>query len=122
MTHMFQPLSDYVVVKETKEETTKGGLILVDERKDQLFSKGEVVKCGPGRDTDAGMRIATHVKVGDKVLFNKFGPAEVEIEGIKYLVMRDHDVVALLGLTDDTAEPVEGGVVEEGFKDTTDVE
>ncbi len=91
-----KPLHDRVLVKRLEEEEkTKGGIIIPDTAKEKPI-KGEVVAVGPGRITDDGKRIEMSVKVGDKVMFNKYAGTEIKIEGEEYLIMREDDIVAII--------------------------
>ena len=91
-----KPLADRVVVKLVEaEEKTKSGLILTAsaQEKPQI---AEVVAVGPGGLVD-GKEVVMTVKVGDKVITSKYAGTEVEFEGVKYLIMRQSDVLAILG-------------------------
>lgn len=91
-----KPLHDRVLVKRLEEEeVTKGGIIIPDTAKEKPI-KGEVVAVGPGKVTDDGKTIPMSVKVGDKILFNKYAGTEVKIEGVEHLVMREDDILAII--------------------------
>ncbi|KUJ96658.1 MAG: 10 kDa chaperonin [Desulfonauticus sp. 38_4375] len=91
-----KPLQGRVLVKRLEEEeVTKGGIIIPDTAKEKPI-KGEVVAVGPGKTTDDGKTIPMSVKVGDKVLFNKYAGTEVKIEGVEHLVMREDDILAII--------------------------
>lgn len=91
---MIKPLADRVVVKPVeREETTKGGIVIPDTAKDRP-QEGEVVAVGPGKYED-GKRAPMEVKVGDRVLFAKYGGTEIKIEGEDYLVLRESDILAI---------------------------
>lgn len=91
-----KPLQDRVVVKPIEqEERTKSGIIIPDTAKEKP-QQGEVVAVGPGRKTDDGKLIQVDVKVGDKVLFGKYAGTEVEIDGEKFLIMRESDIYAII--------------------------
>jgi len=93
---MLEPLEDRVVVKAIEEEeTTKGGIVLPDTAKEKP-QKGEVIAVGPGKFSDDGKRIAMSVKVGDKVIFAKYGGTEVKYDGEEYLIMRESDILAVI--------------------------
>lgn len=92
-----KPLGDRVVVKVMEqEERTKGGIVLPDTAKERP-QQGEVVAVGPGRILDNGQRVAPEVKVGDVVIFAKYGGTEVEVDGEEYLVLRESDILAIQG-------------------------
>ena len=88
------PLEDKIIVKQAAAETqTASGLFIPDNAKQQ----GEVLAVGPGRRDDKGERIPMDVKVGDKVLYSKYGGTEVHYEGEDYLIVSSRDVLAILG-------------------------
>jgi len=92
-----KPLGDRVVVKVMEqEERTKGGIVLPDTAKEKP-QQGKVVAVGPGRILDNGQRVAPEVKVGDVVIFAKYGGTEVEVDGEEYLVLRESDILAIHG-------------------------
>ena len=80
-------------VEETK--TTKSGIVLPDSAEKEKPVKGKVLAVGPGK-LEKGERVTMSVKVGDMVLFKKYGPDEVELEGKKYLVGDEDDILAIL--------------------------
>jgi len=89
-----QPLADRLVVKPIqKEEKTKGGIILPDTAKEKP-QEGEVIAVGPGRVTDDGKRIAMDVKVGDRVIYSKYGGTEIKIDDEELIILRESDVLA----------------------------
>ncbi len=91
-----QPLADRVVVKRIKqEEVTASGIVLPDTAKEKP-AEGEVVAVGPGRLDDKGNRVPMEVKVGDKVLFTKYGPTEVKVEGEELLILNEDSVLAIV--------------------------
>lgn len=91
-----KPLSDYLVVKAVTEEVTKSGIVIPDTVSKERPQQGEVVAVGEGKLLDNGQRAAMSVKVGDKVMFKKYSPDEVKIEGEEYLIIRESDVVAII--------------------------
>ena len=91
-----KPLADRLVVKPIEqEEATPSGIILPETAKEKP-QKGEVMAAGPGARDDAGKRIEMEVKVGDKVMYAKYGGTETKIEGEKYLILRESDILATL--------------------------
>ncbi len=92
-----KPLADRVLIKplETHEEK-KGGIIIPDTAKEKP-QQGEVIEIGPGRVTDDGKKIAMEVKKGDKVLYGKYSGTEVTVEGVEYLILRESDILAIVG-------------------------
>ncbi len=92
-----KPLADRVVVKPLEEtEQMRGGLYIPDTAKEKP-QEGEVVATGPGRITDEGKRIDSELKVGDKILYGKYSGTEVTIDGTQYLILRESDVLAIVG-------------------------
>jgi chaperonin GroES len=92
---LLKPLGDRVVVKAIEaEEKTKGGIILPDTAKDKP-QEGEVIAVGPGRILDNGNRVAPEVKVGDRVIYSKYGGTEVKVDDEEYLVVRESDLLAI---------------------------
>ena len=91
-----EPLEDRVVVKPIEEGTQKTatGIIIPDTAKEKP-QEGEVVAIGPGRFED-GKRIPLDVKVGDRVLYSKYGGTEVKVEGDEYLVLSARDLFAIV--------------------------
>ncbi|NPV26560.1 MAG: co-chaperone GroES [Firmicutes bacterium] len=90
-----RPLADRVVVKVVeKEEKTAGGVILPDTAKEKP-QEAEVIAVGPGRTLDNGTTIAPEVKVGDRVVFAKYSGTEVKVDGEKYLILRESDILAI---------------------------
>ena len=89
-----QPLEDRVVVKASEgEETTASGLVIPDTAKERP-QEGAVIAVGPGRFED-GQRIPMDVRVGDRVIYAKYGGTEVKVDGEEYLILSAHDVLAL---------------------------
>ena len=92
-----KPLNDRVLVKRLEsEEKTAGGLFIPDTAKEKP-SKGEVIAVGPGKVADDGKAIAMTVKKGDQVLFNKYAGTEIKLDGVDHLVMREDDILAIIG-------------------------
>jgi chaperonin GroES len=90
------PLADRVVVKALEEtEQMRGGLYIPDTAKEKP-QQGEIVAVGPGR-FDEGKRVPMEVKVGDKVLYGKYSGTEVTIDGEQLLILRESDVLAVIG-------------------------
>jgi chaperonin GroES len=88
------PLDDRVVVEPmTPEEVTAGGIVLPDSAKEKP-QRGKVVAVGPGRLLDSGERSAVSVKVGDHVLFGKYGGTELEVNGKDIKILRESDILA----------------------------
>ena len=91
-----RPLNDRILVKRLQEEEmTKGGIIIPDSAKEKP-AEGEVISVGKGKINDKGDRIKLDVKVGDLVLFSKYGGTDVKIAGVDHLIMREDDILAIV--------------------------
>ncbi|MFC1967062.1 co-chaperone GroES [Chloroflexota bacterium] len=89
-----QPLADRVVVKPMeKEEKTKSGIYLPDTAKEKP-QEGKVIAVGPGRLSEDGKRVAMDVKVGDVVLYAKYGGTEIKIDDVEMMILRESDILA----------------------------
>lgn len=92
-----KPLFDNIIVKMIEEkEITKSGIVLPDTIDKEKPQKGEVIATGTGKISTDGKVIPMEVKVGDKVLFRKYSPDEIKVDGEEYLVMTQSDVIAIL--------------------------
>ncbi|PIS34424.1 MAG: co-chaperone GroES [Parcubacteria group bacterium CG08_land_8_20_14_0_20_43_9] len=92
-----KPLADYILIEPvTAEEKTKSGIFLPETAEKERPEQGNVVAVGTGKKTASGKVIPLDVKVGDKVLFTKYGPNEIEIDGKEYLIAREDDILAVL--------------------------
>ncbi|MBP6017351.1 MAG: co-chaperone GroES [Candidatus Promineofilum sp.] len=92
-----KPLGDRLVVEpRERESTTASGLVLPETAKEKP-QEGEVVAIGPGRRDEDGKRIEMDVKVGDVVLYAKYGGTEVKIDDKKLLILKESDVLAIVG-------------------------
>lgn len=92
-----KPLEDRIVIQQRDaEETTASGLVIPDSAKEKP-QEGEVIAVGPGRISDNGTRIPLDIKVGDRVIYSKYGGTEVKHNGEEYLVLSARDVLAVVG-------------------------
>lgn len=92
-----KPLHDHVIVKPiTENEITKSGIVLPDTVDKEKPEKGEVVAVGEGKLLDNGQTAEMTVKVGDKVMFKKYSPDEIKIDGVEYLIISEGDILAVL--------------------------
>ncbi|MCX6964033.1 MAG: co-chaperone GroES [Verrucomicrobia bacterium] len=92
-----KPLSDRVLVKPLEaEEKSKGGIIIPDSAKEKP-QEAQVVALGTGKRDENGKLIEFSVKAGDKVLISKYGGTEVKVEGESYLIMREDDILGVIG-------------------------
>ena len=89
-----QPLADRIVVKPIeREEVTRGGIVLPDTIKERP-QEGKVLAVGPGRMTDDGKRIPMDVKVGDVVVYAKYGGTEIKVEGEELMILNESNILA----------------------------
>jgi chaperonin GroES len=94
VTVKLEPLGDRIVVRPSaREEVTKGGIIIPDTAKEKP-QEGEVVAVGPGRVSEDGKRIAMEIKLGDKVIYNKYAGTEFKIDDVDYIILKETDVIA----------------------------
>ena len=91
-----RPLHDRVIVKRLEEERTSPGGIVIPDTAAEKPIKGKVVAVGKGKILEDGSVRALDVKVGDKILFGKYGGTEVKVDGEDLLVMREEDVMAII--------------------------
>src|SRR5690606_15931076 len=93
----FRPLHDRVVVRRVEsEEKTAGGIIIPDTAKEKP-SEGEVISVGSGARDEAGKLIPLDVKAGDRVLFGKWSGTEVKLNGEDLLIMKESDILGIIG-------------------------
>ena len=92
-----RPLHDRLLVRRIEEkETVKGGIIIPDTAKEKP-QEGQVLAVGGGKVTEDGKKVPLDVKAGDKILFGKYSGSEVKIDDKEYLIMREEDILAILG-------------------------
>ncbi|MFC1663905.1 co-chaperone GroES [Patescibacteria group bacterium] len=92
-----KPLSDYILIEPiAEEEKTKAGILLPQSAEKEKPEQGRVVAVGLGRKTSSGKIIPIEVKVGQKVLFTKYGPNEIKINNKEYLIAKEEDILAIL--------------------------
>jgi chaperonin GroES len=93
-----KPLEDRILVKTLEaEQTTASGLVIPDTAKEKP-QEGEVIAVGPGRFNENGSeRVPLDIKVGDKVIYSKYGGTEVKSGGEEYLILSGRDVLAVIG-------------------------
>lgn len=91
------PLGDKVVVKpEPAEEKTRSGIVLPDSAKEKP-AEGTIIAVGTGRILDNGQKVPIEVKVGDKVIYSKYGGTEVKIDNDEYIILSERDILAVKG-------------------------
>jgi chaperonin GroES len=94
MAAKLQPMADRVLVKPTeKEEMTKSGIYLPDTAKEKP-QEGEVLAVGPGKMSEDGKRIAMDIKVGDIVIYAKYGGTEIKVDDEELIILRESDILA----------------------------
>ncbi len=92
-----KPLSDHILIEPVKEEEkTKSGIFLPETAEKERSEEGKVIATGPGKKTDDGKVIPMSVKAGDKVLFTKYGPTEIKVDGKEYLIASESDILAII--------------------------
>jgi chaperonin GroES len=92
-----RPLGDRVVVKTlARDAVTKSGIVLPDTAKEKP-QEGQILAVGPGKILDNGKRVALEVQVGQRVLFAKYAGTEVKIAGEEYLILRESDIMGIIG-------------------------
>ena len=92
-----KPLADRIVVEPLEEtEEMRGGLYIPDTAKEKP-KQGTVVAVGPGRRTDKGELLKVEINTGDRVLYGKYSGTEVTVDGNDYLIVKESDVLAVLG-------------------------
>lgn len=97
MAKKLQPLSDRVVVKPSeKEEVTKSGIVLPDTIKEKP-QEGKIIAVGEGRRTNEGKLVPMEVKVGDVVIYAKYGGTEIKIDDEELIILREADILAKKG-------------------------
>jgi chaperonin GroES len=93
---MLKPLGDRVVVKAIEaESTSRGGIVLPDTAKERPQT-GEVLAVGPGKALDNGTIVAVEVKVGDKVVYSKYGGTEIKVGGEEVIILRQDDILGVV--------------------------
>jgi chaperonin GroES len=91
-----KPLQDRVIVKQSEaEEKTKSGILLPDAAKEKP-TKGKVIAAGPGKLSDKGKPMDLSVRVGDNVYYGKYSGTDVEVNGEKFVILRESDILGVL--------------------------
>jgi chaperonin GroES len=92
-----KPLGDRVVIQPSEgQEKTKGGIVLPDTAKEKP-QEGKIIAVGTGKKTEDGKVIPLTVKAGDKVLYGKYSGTEITVDGEEYLIVREEDILAIVG-------------------------
>ncbi|NLE28803.1 MAG: co-chaperone GroES [Phycisphaerae bacterium] len=96
MSVKIRPLDDRILVKQNAaEEKTAGGIVLPDTAKEKP-QRGKVIAAGPGKMLNDGKRGKMEVKKGDEVFYGKYAGTEVEVDGEKYVIIRENDVLGII--------------------------
>lgn len=96
MSISIKPLEDRIVIRQVEaEQTTVSGLVIPDTAKEKP-QEGEVIAVGPGRVDDNGNRIPVDVKVGDVVIYSRYGGTEVKYDGQEFQILSSRDVLAVV--------------------------
>lgn len=96
MSISIKPLEDRIVIRQVEaEQTTASGLVIPDTAKEKP-QEGEVIAVGPGRVDDKGNRIPVDVKVGDVVIYSRYGGTEVKYEGQEFQILSSRDALAVV--------------------------
>jgi chaperonin GroES len=91
-----RPLDDRILVKQCEaEEKTAGGIVLPDTAKEKP-QRGKVVATGPGKMLKSGQRGAMEIKTGDEVFYGKYAGTEVDVNGEKFVIIRENDVLGIV--------------------------
>jgi len=95
---MLNPLFDHLIVEavDPREAATASGIIIPDTAQGEKPQQGHVTAAGPGKMLDNGQCAAMSVKVGDTIVFKKYAPDEVKVDGKEYLVISESDVLAIV--------------------------
>ena len=97
MFHLLKPLGDRIIIELVElEEKTASGIVLPDTAKEKP-QEGKVVAVGTGRVLENGERVALEVSVGDNIIFSKYAGTEVKYDGNEYLIVRENDILAIIG-------------------------
>lgn len=91
------PLADRILVKRVEEGEAKIGNLYIPDTAKEKPQKAKVIAVGPGKRNDDGTRSPLEVKVGDEILIGKYAGTEVKLDGVEHLIMREDDVLAILG-------------------------
>ena len=92
-----RPLSDHILIEPiVEEEKTKGGIFLPDTATKEKSEQGKVLAVGPGKKMEDGKMMIMSVKPGDVVLFTKYGPSEIKVDGKEYLIATESEILAII--------------------------
>ena len=91
-----RPLHDHILVRRLEESESKVGSIIIPDSAKEKPQQGEVVAVGNGKLLDSGERATIDVKAGDRILFGKYGGADIRLEGEDYLILREDEILGVL--------------------------
>jgi chaperonin GroES len=92
-----RPLHDRILVKRVEEQEVKKGSIIIPDTAKEKPQEGKVIAVGTGKVDDEGKKIPLDVKAGDRILFGKYSGTEVKVEDEEYLIMKEEDVLGIIG-------------------------
>ena len=92
-----QPLHDRVLVKRVEEKDEKHGHIIIPDTAKEKPQEGQVMAVGTGKVTEDGKKLPLAVKEGDRILFGKYSGSEIKLDGTEYLIMKEEDVLGIIG-------------------------
>jgi len=94
---IIKPISDHILIEPIKEEEkTKTGILLPETAEKERPEQGRVIAVGPGKKNKKGEHVSLEVKPGQKVLFTKYGPTEIKVDGKEYIIAKEEDILAIL--------------------------
>jgi len=96
-TTTLRPLHDRVLVRRLEEQDEKHGSIIIPDSAKEKPQEGKVVAVGTGRMTEDGKQLPLALKEGDRILFGKYSGSEVKLDGQEYLIMKEEDVLGVVG-------------------------
>jgi len=95
-----KPLSDHILIEQENPpaggEKTKAGIFLPETANKEKSEEGKIIATGPGKRTDDGKILMMTLKPGDRVLFQKYGPSEIKVDGKEYLIASESDILAII--------------------------
>ena len=92
-----KPLGDRILVEPVEEKEVKKGGIIIPETAKEKPSEGTVVAVGPGRILENGQKVPLEVKIGDKIIYSKYGGTEVKLDSEEYIILSERDILAIKG-------------------------
>ena len=92
-----KPLADRILVKRAEQNEEKRGSLYIPDSAKEKPQEAIVVAVGPGKLNDDGKRVPLEVKAGDRIIISKYGGTEVKVDGEEHLIMREDDVLAIVG-------------------------